>query len=245
MRLWVLSLLTLGALSGIGSVAAAGEGAAAGARVSLTATAEAWLPNDEVAVHFRLEATGRDAAALRARVNRLAARVHKRLASERGVTLETLGRRLEPVREYDAARRRQVRTGWRMVQEERATSRDLDGVPGWLDAIEQAGAHLSGLSYRVSPAARRQAMRRLELDAERSFRRKAAALAAALDAPGFRLRRLNTREAMPVPVIRQAALMKASVAEAAPPPSLAPGKGRVSVTVSGEIELPPHDFRVK
>jgi len=244
MRSWMLIALALAALSGIGPVAGAGEAAPAGARVSLSATAETMLPNDEAVVHFRIEATGKDASALRARVNRMAANIHKRLARERGVTLETTARRLEPVREYDAIRRRQVRTGWRMVQEGRAVSRDLGAVPAWVDAIEKAGAHLSALGYRVSRAARRRALQRLEMEAVRAFRRKAAALAGALDARGFRIVRLNTRESMPAPVVRPMALMKAAE-RTAPPPALAPGQGRVSVTVSGEIELPPHDFRVK
>ncbi|RMD64003.1 DUF541 domain-containing protein [Candidatus Parcubacteria bacterium] len=244
MRLWMLSLFLLGALAGTCPIVKADEVAATGTLVSLSSTAETWVPNDEMIVHFRIEATGKDVTYLREKVNRISTNIHKRLAQEHGVTLETSDRRLEPVLEYDAPKRRQVRTGWRMVQEERISTSNLKSVPVWLDSIEQLGARLTGLNYRISPSARRQAEQRLELDAVRSFRRKAAALADALDAPSFRIRRLNTKERLPAPIFRQAAPMKASATEIASLPSLIPGKRRLSITVSGEIELPPHSFQV-
>lgn len=228
-------------------VAAAGGakpgGPPEGTHVSLSATVETSLPNDEVVVHFRVEATGKDVAALRARVNRASARVRERLAREKGVTLQTLGRRLEPVREYDSVRRRQVQVGWRLVQEGEATSRLLDAVPAWLDAIEKAGAHLSGLNYRVSGERRRRVMARLEVQAVRAFRERAAAMARALDAASYRIVRLSTGSAAPVPVFRKAAVM--AMEAAAPPPALSPGQGRASVTVSGEIVVPARAFKAR
>ena len=227
----------------IAPVVAAGEARPDGAHVSLSATVETTLPNDEAVAHFRVEATGEEAAPLRARVNRISARIRDRLAREKGVVLQTLGRRLEPVREYDSVHRRQIQTGWRMVQESEATSRRLDAVPAWLDAIEKAGAHLSGLSYRVSGERRRRAMARLEIQAVRAFRKRAAGMARALDAASYRIVRLSAGRAAPAPVFRKAAMM-ATMADA-PQPALSPGRGRASVTVSGEIVVPAHDFEAR
>ncbi len=212
-----------------------------GARISLSATAADELPNDEVVARFRIVAEGKRAARLRAQVNRVAAEVRRLLAREQGVVLETTGRRLEPVYDYDAARRKNTRTGWRMTQTGMITSRNLDAVAAWLEAIEEAGARLDDLHYRISREMREKAAHRLEIEAVRAFRDRAAAMARALDAADYRIVRLQTETQMPAPIMPRMAMMEARAAA----PALSPGKGLVSVTVRGEIELPPRRFSAK
>lgn len=215
---------------------------AKGTRVSLSAMAETELANDEVAVQFRVQAEGRQSAPLRQQVNRVSARIKQRLENESGVKLTTTSRRLEPVWEYHQTTRKRERAGWRMVQTGMITSTKLDAVPNWLDDIEQAGAQLSGLQFRVSSPTMNDAQDALQLQAIRKFRHKAGDIAKGLDAKSFRVIDLQTNANRPVYPVRGMAMM-ASKAEAAP--ALSSGESKVSVTVSGEIELPFRDFPVK
>jgi len=68
---------------------------------------------------------------------------------------------------------------------------------------------------------------------------QAGAIAKGLDAKSFRVIRLQTNTNRPVYPVRGLAMM-ASKAEAAP--ALSSGESKVSVTVSGEIEVPFKDF---
>jgi len=213
-----------------------------GMRISLSAMAETDLANDEVAVQFRVQAEGRRSAPLRQQVNRISARIKQRLENESNVKLTTTSRRLEPVWEYHAATRKRERTGWRMVQTGTITSTKLDAVPNWLDDIEQAGAQLSGLQFRVSSPTMNDAQDALQLQAIRKFRHKAGDIAKGLDTKSFRVIRLQTNASRPIYPVRGMAMM-ASKADAAP--ALSSGESKVSVTVSGEIEVPFRDFPVR
>ncbi len=218
--------------------------AAAGTHVTLTAQADELLPNDEVAVYFRIEAQGAKADILRNKVNRISRVVGERLKREQGVTLSTLGRRMEPVWHYDSVAHRQVQDGWRLVQSVQAVSTELDAVPDWVDAIERAGAHLDSLHFQVSHHAMDIARERLRARAIAEFRGRAAASAKALDASSFRILNLNTASTMPQPRPMQAMAL-ARVAPAAAPPALEAGETRITVTVSGEILLPEKSYPVK
>ncbi len=235
---WIMMLALLLAAAPLRAEPAAQP---AGARISLAATAAIEMPNDEAVVRFRIVAEGKRPDALRARVNRVAAEVRRILAREKGVTLETTGRRLSPIYAYDNARQRNVRTGWRMVQTGMVTSRKPDTIAAWLAAIEKAGAQLDDLRYRISRKAREKATRKLELEAIRTFRDKAAGMSRAMDAADYRIIRLQVETQAPAPIMPRIAMMKASPAA----PALSPGKGLATVTVRGEIELPPHRFSAK
>jgi uncharacterized protein YggE len=214
-----------------------------GTHISLDATAEAMLPNDEVVVIYRIEATGTSPDKLRKAVNSISQTVQARLKKEQGLKQTTLGRRLEILRRYDKVNRKQVREGWKLVQREQLRSKALDRVPGWVDAIEKAGAHLDSLSFRISDRASTAAQSRLRLQAVKQFREKAATMARALDAASFRVLSLQTSNRQPVyPMRTEMAMMKVA-GDAAP--ALNAGEGKISVTVSGVIEVPFRDFPVR
>jgi len=217
------------------------EDAAAGTRVSLTANAEAVLANDEVVITFRVEKQGQDAEVVRQYVNRVSSAIAQRLKQEKDVRLSTISRSMQPVWQYPKNSPR-IRTGWQMIQSGQAVSMRLDAVPHWLDAIESAGANLSGLSFRVSAAVLEQAMVSLRQQAVCNFRSSAASMAKGLDAASFRIVHLNTGSRQPQPrVFGSEMAMMARSADAAPP-ALSAGENRISVTVSGDIELPFTDF---
>ncbi|HXH64208.1 MAG TPA: SIMPL domain-containing protein [Mariprofundaceae bacterium] len=213
-----------------------------GTQVSLSATAEEMLPNDEVVVRFRIEAEGPKADALRQQVNRVSQAVDERLGREKDLVQQTTDRRIEPIWHYDSVSRRQVKDGWRLVQSEQVTSTRLDAVPDWLDGIERAGAHLDGLVFRTSRQTENAAQDRLRLQAVSEFRARAAVTAKALGASSFRILHLNTNSQMPGPVMPMMAMARAGNA---PEPALAAGESRLSVTVSGDILLPEKDYPVK
>jgi predicted secreted protein len=213
-----------------------------GTQVSLSAVAEAVLPNDEVVVRYRIEADGPKADGLRQKVNRISQAVSERLRHEKDLVHTTTGRRMEPVWHYDSVSRRRINTGWRLVQDGQVTSTHLDAVAGWLGAIEQAGAHLQGLNYRVSRPTENVARDHLRMQAIAQFRSRAALTAKALGATSFRILRLNTNALMPRPVQPMMAMDRM---EKSAQPSLSAGQSRLSVTVSGNILLPEKDYPVR
>jgi len=208
----------------------------AGTRVSISAQAEARATNDEVVVSFRIIAEGPLPRPLQQEVNRISQAVDKRLASEK-LKLKTTDRRMEP--QWDRQHNRRI--GWRLEQTAEAKSQDLDVVPEWVQAIEELGVQLQGVSYRVSSKASRAVQDELRKQAVASFRAKAATMAKALSAPSYRVISLQTAQAQPVYPARGRMVMGMAM-EAAEPPAMQAGESRISVSVSGEIELPFRDF---
>jgi len=239
---YVFFLLSLFCLSPV--QAQASDVLPTGTRINLSAMAETSLPNDEVALTFRVEKDGTNASSVRQYVNRVSGAIQKRLKHEPGVKLKTISRSMQPVWQYPKNRQR-VRTGWRMTQTGQVVSSKLDAVPNWLDAIESAGANLSGLQFRISSTASKSAQDQLRLQAISLFRQKAGVIAKGLSASSFRIIQINTNSRMPRPVMYRAEMaMMAKSADAAPP-SLSAGEGKISVTVSGSIQVPFTDFPVK
>ena len=212
-----------------------------GARIALSATVEMELPNDEVVISFRVEKQGKDVRAIRQEVNRMAGAIEKRLRREPGLKLETTSRHLQPLWHYPKNAER-VRTGWQMVQAGRVISSRLDEVAGWLEDIEAAGAHLSGLQFRISSSAMENARAELSQQALRKFRDKAAAMARGLGADNFRIVSLSADSRMPAPIVQRREMAMMAAAREAEPPALSAGEGTVRLTVSGEIELPYMEY---
>jgi predicted secreted protein len=214
-----------------------------GTVVSLTASSATKLANDEVVVNYRIEAEGKQVEELQMQVNNVSHRVNAVQAKLPGLKQQTTGRSLQAVSHYDKTLGRQVRDGWRLVQSEQAISHDLAGVAQLVDGIEKAGAHLDRLSFRISDSASEAAMETLRMQAVQKLRNKATAMAKALDAPSFRILRLNSDSRIPPVPVMQRGMMTISTAEAAP--SFNIGESELSVTVSGEILLPEKSFSVK
>jgi len=212
-----------------------------GTVVSLSAEATVEVPNDEVVVHFRVEERGKKLNALRKRVNQMSASIKKSLAKEKGVTLKTSSRRVSPV--WKPNQYNSVRDSWVVVQTATITSKNLEGVPRWLDVIEHAGAKLQNLSFRISDTLRRSTQEKLRVQAIQQFRIKAATVSKALDARSFSIRHLNTNNAFSPPPVYggEMAMMSKSRGMA---PALSSGDSRVTVSVSGDILVDQVKFKV-
>ncbi len=215
--------------------------------INLSATSSITLPNDEVVVNYRMEATGSYAKALRKKVNGMSQLIHQQLKGAKGIKQTTLSRRMEMLWRYDKAKGRQVRDGWKLVQVEQIVSTHLGAVPDWVDSIEKAGAHLNNLGFRISDASMKATQNSLRLQAIQAFRHKASTLGKALDATSFRIVRLQTSHRQPVYRMNRAMPEMAMMAKSAnaPAPSLNAGEGKISVTVSGSIALPFKSYSIK
>ncbi|NWF35301.1 SIMPL domain-containing protein [Mariprofundus sp. KV] len=237
--LLILSLLILSPL-----YAQAESTQPAGTRITISATAERELPNDEVVITYRVEQEGKDANAIRQQVNRVTDLIHKRLQKEAALKIKTTSRNMQPVWHYPKNQPR-IRTAWRMSQSEEITSSNLEAVPQWLETIEGEGAQLSNLQFRVSRQLSLQTEEALRLQAIRTFRSNAVALTNGLDAASFRIIHLNSSSQSPRPVLYRSEMAMMAKSSDAVAPSLSAGEGTVRITVNGEIEIPFIDFPAK
>lgn len=216
---------------------------AKGVLVTLSAQAVLEVPNDEVVIQFRVEASGKQAAELRTQVNRVSAVIAGHLKDEKGVKLETTNRRIDPIWKNDVYGNK--RTGWRVVQTSSITSTELDQVTRWLDMIENAGAKLQALSFRVSDELQRITEDKLRLQAIASFRDKAAAITQSLGAKYFSVLSLNTTNAPPIqPMRREMGYMAEAMVSSVTAPVLAAGDGKIVVRVDGQIEVEKRKYLV-
>ncbi len=213
-----------------------------GAVISLSAEAGASIAHDEAVLDYRIEAEGRQARPLVELVNRRASRIEKKLGAEKGLVRQTTDRRLEPVMRYDPKQGRSIRTGWRLVQRERITTRRLQALPAIIDAVESGGGHLDGIRFQVSADLLAETRNRLLAEAVRRFRAKAETLARSLGASSFSIVRLDTESRMPPPV-RPMMATTLKTPEAGPP--VHAGEERVTVRIHGEIRLPARDYRLR
>jgi predicted secreted protein len=217
-----------------------------GTVVSLEATSSTHLPNNEVVVFYRIEASGTEPNALSQKVNNTSQVVHARLKGEKNLKQATLSRRMEILWRYDKTAGKQVRDGWKLVQREQVTSSNLEAVADWVDAIEKVGAHLDSLNFQISEAALKTAREELRMQAVETFRIKAEMLAKSLDARSFRILHLQTGSQPPVYPVRRAipevAMMRATSDST---PNLNASESKISISVSGQILLPEKDFRVQ
>ncbi len=212
-----------------------------GTIVSLSASATFEVPNDEVVINFRVEERGKRLDALRQRVNQASANIKESLAKEKGVKLKTSSRSVNPIWKPNQYNR--VRDGWVVVQTGTITSKHLDEVPRWLNAIEKAGAKLQGLSFRISDTLRRAIQERLRIQAVLAFKDKAKTMANALDAEYFHILHLNTgNNYSPPPMYRGEMAMMSKSRDVAP--ALSSGDSRITVNVNGDIELERKRFLV-
>ena len=205
--------------------------------VSIEASATADVPADTLTATLFTEEQGPDPGQLAAKVN---ARIEEALAkakSEPKVEARSGNYQTTPV--YD--RSNQI-TGWRIRADIVLESRDFKAI-GALVGQLQPNLKLWSLAFSLSRRAREATEGTLTNEALTRFQEKARAIAKTLGFPGHALGQINVRTEgpmQPVPMFRTAA---AGMAESMPPPPgpvpVEPGKGTVTVIVSGSVILGP------
>ncbi|HVN35978.1 MAG TPA: SIMPL domain-containing protein [Casimicrobiaceae bacterium] len=204
--------------------------------VTLEASATADVPADTLTATLFTEEQGSDPGQLAAKVN---ARIEEALAkakSEPKVEARSGNYQTTPV--YD--RGNQI-TGWRIRADIVLESRDFKALSALAGQL-QPTLKLWSMTFSLSRRARESAEATLTGEALARFQEKARAIAKALGFPGHSLGQISIRTEGPVqavPMFRTAAVGVAEGTPPAGPVPVEPGKGTVSVFVSGSVILGP------
>lgn len=223
--------LAAGTLALAGIQAMAHEQPPAYDRISLSVDAGEEVENDVLVIVLFTEEQETSQTKAAAHVNKAMTWALARAARAEGVRAQTLGYRTNPV--Y----RGQSLTGWRVRQALRLEGRDFDRVSELVGELQDRLA-IESVSYSISPDARAAAEERLIARALERFQTRATGIAGGLGRSDYRVVQLdvNTQLAGPPPRLARAAMM-ATEAVSSGPPALEGGVQRVTVVVSGTIEL--------
>lgn len=201
-------------------------------RVSLSEEASAELENDLIVAILYAQAEGENAAGLADTVNQAIARGVERARAVAGVEVGTQGYHTEPI--YQKSRV----IAWRVRQELRLQSGDTGALGRLIGDLQASGLRVSSLGYRLSPEKRRAQLDRITDTALNRFSARAHRIARTLGHKGYRLVRLSVNDGGSAPpVVFRRAMRAGADTQPVGPVTLEGGKTRLSVTISGEIEL--------
>ena len=197
--------------------------------VTLSAQAEREVPNDLLTAVLAVDQEGADPAQLADGVNRAMQRALAIAQGYRGVRARSGNYQSYPVHDKG----RIVR--WRVRQELRLESSDF-AATGELIGKLQASLVVTGMHLSVSADARRQAENALMAEALAAFDDRARVARDAMKAKGYRVKELQISGGdQPRPMMAMGARAMASESVAAP--ALEPGTTRITMTVTGTIQL--------
>ena len=225
------ALATLATLTALQSAAAVAADTPAPPTVELSAEAGGAAANDLAVAVLYAERSGTSAAAVAREVNRDIAAALELARAQGAVKVQSGNVSTWPVYGKDGQGRI---TAWRMRSELRLESTDTAAMSELVGKLQQSLA-LAHLTMEPAPETRRKAVADVTVDALRAFETRAKLIA---DTLGRRYRiahlAVGDHGLQPPPMPRMRAAVMA--AEAAPAP-LEGGESRVSVHVSGRIEL--------
>ncbi|HPE05576.1 MAG TPA: SIMPL domain-containing protein [Thauera sp.] len=225
------ALATLATLTALQSAAAVAADTPAPPTVELSAEAGGAAANDLAVAVLYAERSGTSAAAVAREVNRDIAAALELARAQGAVKVQSGNVSTWPVYGKDGQGRI---TAWRMRSELRLESTDTAAMSELVGKLQQSLA-LVHLTMEPAPETRRKAVADVTVDALRAFETRAQLIA---DTLGRRYRiahlAVGDHGLQPPPMPRMRAAVMA--AEAAPAP-LEGGESRVSVHVSGRIEL--------
>ena len=199
--------------------------------VTLSAQAEREIPNDLLVAVLAAEAEGPDPAALANTVNRAMRQALDAAKAARGVQARSGNYQTYPVYEKGRVAR------WRVRQELRLESADFEMATELIGRL-QASLVVTSLGLAVSGEARRQAENALTAEAIAVFEERARIVRDALKAASYRVRNLSVSGSAPQPRPFAALAVRAAPAEGTPP-AIEPGTTRMTVNVSGTVQLQP------
>ena len=229
------SLFLLGVI-GIALVSPALSAAPAGAadaydRISFGVDSEREVANDRVTAILAVTGEDEDPARLADRINRTMAWALERARAEEEVRVRSGGYRTDPVYRDHRIRR------WRGRQTLVLEGTDAVAV-GRLVGELQSRLQVQSMVFSVSPDQRRAAEEQLVEEALAAFQERAARVAAALGAAGYRIVSIDVaaqgrQPVRPLRVEGKALTSSGGVR----PPALEAGTSRVRVEARGTIEL--------
>lgn len=200
-------------------------------RVSFSVSASREVDNDTLVAVMYAQREGQNAAPLADAVNEAVTSAVARAKQVRGVKVQTLGYRQNPV--Y----RNQIVTAWRVQQSIRLESRDPAALSGLIAEL-QSGLAVESVEYTISPEARSEVENALISNAMAAYQQRAKLIASELGRATFRLVAMDvsTSSQGPSP-LRMRATAMVSDAPKVSSPTLDPGVQEVTVQVNATIEL--------
>jgi predicted secreted protein len=202
--------------------------------VTVTASSSSQLANDRMNAFLRVEVDNPDAVAAGSEVNKRMAKALANAKAVRGVDAATTG-----YSSYQFSDRNQP-LRWRVSQTLSLESSDFTALSALVSKIQgEDGLVLSGMTFSVSPTARRAAEDALTQQAIKAWQGRAEAAARGFGSNTWRAGYVSIQAGdvpRPVPMFRAAASTQAA---AATPVSTEGGTTDITVTVSGEAILEP------
>ncbi|BCL74978.1 hypothetical protein JHS3_07140 [Jeongeupia sp. HS-3] len=207
--------------------------------VNLNAQASREVGNDTVRALLYVELNDSDPARLSDKVNQTLAAALKRVKAVSSVQSGGTGYTTFPV--YN--NKTNKHEGWRGRGELRLSSKDFAALSKLLGELQQPlagglGMQLADVRYGVSEQKRDEVENELIEESLKAFRKRADLVRRNLDGSGFKVINVNVdsgQSSPPMPVYKAARAMSADAVAAAP--MLEGGDSRVSVSVSGSIQV--------
>ena len=201
--------------------------------ITLTATASSQLANDRMHAFLRVDVDNPDPVAAGNEVNTRMAKALARAKAVRGVESATTA-----YSSYQVSERNQP-LRWRVSQTLSLESSDFTALAALVSKVQsEDGLVLGGMSFSVSPSARRTAEDALTQQAIKAWQARAQAAAQGFGSSAWRTGYVTIQTgdyARPVPMLRAAGVQAAAAA----PIATEGGTSDITVTVSGEAILEP------
>jgi predicted secreted protein len=201
--------------------------------ITVSATASAQLANDRMHAFLRVDVDNPDPVAAGNEVNTRMAKALARTKAIRGVEAATTA-----YSSYQVSERNQP-LRWRVSQTLSLESSDFTALAALVSKIQsEDGLVLGGMSFSVSPSARRTAEDALTQQAIKAWQGRAQAAAEGFGSTAWRTGYVTIQTgdyARPVPMLRAAGVQAAAAA----PVATEGGTTDITVTVSGEAILEP------
>jgi predicted secreted protein len=200
--------------------------------LSLSAQASDEVPQDVVDITLFYEQEAADAASLTDALDKRTAAALAQAKSATGVSAHTGAFSI-----YPSTDRNGRISAWRGRTEVVLESRDF-AAASKLAGQMNTSMQVANVSFSLSPEAQRAAAEHLTRQAIDSFRKQAESAAQAFGYNGYTIRQVSIGQEAPPPrpLFAMRAMAAAPAAEAAPLP-VEGGKARVSVNVSGSVQM--------
>jgi predicted secreted protein len=197
--------------------------------VEFQAEAQREVQNDLLNATLYVELNDANAATLANALNKSVNDALRVAKEYKGVRVRSGDNRTFPV--YSKAN---VLQGWRGRGEIRIESKDFEAASALIGKL-QSSMQLAGISFSVSPEARRAVEDQLTVEAIAAFKARAEVMRSALAGKGYKLVRLSVAGGYQPPQPRLA-MARAAAAEVTAP-DLEGGVSQIRVTASGSIEI--------
>ncbi len=197
---------------------------------SLQASAQSEVENDLMRVMMQVQHENRDAAVLAGKIN-----ADMQWAIEQLATFDSIVYRTENYTTYPKYEQQRV-VGWRSSQTLSLSSSDFEAVKRAVQIL-QGRLQVSNMVFLARDETRRLAEDKLINEALDNLKHRAGIVQQNMGADGYRIMHMNIdtgRYAGPRPRM-EATMMRSAAADVAP--AVEGGNSKISVTVSGQIQL--------